>query len=196
LLYQRIHREIGRRLAGLGADPAAKDAARYVRLPGSFRNDAEAVVQWEWPANTPRASYSLRELARLLGLKQPAQSAAKPSPATASPAGVCPRRRRGFDVANHNKLAAGRGLQALRGGGFAEGHRSLAAFILAACLRRNGATAVDTLVQVEALARACRPALLHGECLAVLRSVYKDRLRKMSYRYIADQLAVTPAEAV
>jgi hypothetical protein len=69
------------------------------------------------------------------------------------------------------------------------------AFILAACLRRNGATATDTLVQVEALARDCRPALPHGECIAVVRSVCKDRSRKMSYRYIADQLAVTPAEA-
>jgi hypothetical protein len=194
LLYQRIHREIGCRLAWLGADPAATDAARYVRMPGSFRNDVEAVVLWEWPdeAITPMASYSLRELARLLGLQQPA---AKPSAAKASPAGISPARRHGFDVANHNKLAAVRHLQALRGGGFAEGHRNLAAFILAACLRRNAATGADTLIQVEALARACRPALPHGECLAVVRSVYKDRARKMSYRYIADQLAVTPAEA-
>jgi hypothetical protein len=193
LLYQRIHREIGRRLAWLGADPAATDAARYVRMPGSFRNDVEAVVLWEWPANTPMASYSLRELARLLGLEQPAS---KSSAARASPAGVRPARRHGFDVANRNKLAAVRRLQALRGGGFGEGHRNLAAFILAACLRRNGATAADTLLQVEALARDCRPPLPHGECLAVVRSVYKDhRSRKMSYRYIADQLAVTPAEA-
>jgi hypothetical protein len=54
---------------------------------------------------------------------------------------------------------------------------------------------VDTVVQLEALARACRPALPHGECLAAVRSVYKGWSRKMSYRYIADQLAVTPPEA-
>jgi hypothetical protein len=33
-LYARINREIGRRLAELGADPVATDAARYVRVPG------------------------------------------------------------------------------------------------------------------------------------------------------------------
>jgi hypothetical protein len=193
LLYQRIHREIGKRLAGVGADPAATDASRYVRMPGSFRNDVEAVVLWEWPDGAPMASYSLREMGRLLGLEQPV---ARPSAAGALPTGICPARRRGFDAANHNKLAAVEHLRALRSGGFAEGHRNLAAFILAACLRRTGATAAVTLVQVEALARACRPALPHGECLAVVRSVYKGRSRKMSYRYIADQLAVTPAEAL
>jgi hypothetical protein len=44
MLYQRIHREIGKRLAGVGADPAATDAARYVRMPGYFRNDVETIV--------------------------------------------------------------------------------------------------------------------------------------------------------
>ena len=193
-LYQQINQEIGSRLSPAGADPAATDGARYVRVPGSFRSDIETEVTWEWveDAHDGRASYTLQNLARILGVGGRTQRTAV---LTSKPAGKCPARRRGFDVANSNKLAAFKALQELRGGGFSEGHRNASAFILAACLKWNGYSLRDSLKEVNALAQACRPALPERECLTVVKSTFNATRKRMSYRHIADTLDVTPGEA-
>jgi hypothetical protein len=114
-LYARINREIGQRLAELGADPAATDAARYVRVPGSFRNDVEEEVLWQWedPSGEAVLSYSLLDLGERVGVKK--ATPRKPV-AQMETAGKYPLRRRGFLAANINKLAAFQALQELRGG--------------------------------------------------------------------------------
>jgi hypothetical protein len=193
-LYQQINREIGRRLSPVGADPAATDAARYVRVPGSFRSDVETEIIWEWvaDANEKGVSYTLRNLATTLGVGECKQ---RTDILTSKPEGKCRARRRGFDVANSNKLTVLKALQELRGGGFCEGQRNIAAFILAACLKWNGYSMGDSVEEVKALAQACRPALPDRECLTAVQSAYKATVKKMSYRYIADSLDVTPWEA-
>jgi hypothetical protein len=135
-LYARINREIGRRLVELGADPVATDAARYVRVPGSFRNDVEEEVRWQWedPSGETVLSYSLLDLGERLGVNK--TTARKPAPQTQS-AGKHPLRRHGFIVFEANKLAAFQSLQGLRDG-FAEGKRSIAAFIFAVSLKWAG----------------------------------------------------------
>jgi hypothetical protein len=113
----------------------------YSPVPGSFRNDVEEEVLWQWedPSGETVVSYSLLDLGARLGVNM--TTARKPAAKT-EPAGKHPLRRRGFIAANANKLAAFRSLQRLRGG-FAEGKRSIAAFIFAVSLKWAGHTWTD-----------------------------------------------------
>jgi hypothetical protein len=192
-LYARINREIGLRLAELGADPVATDAARYVRVPGSFRNDVEEEVLWEWEERSGETvlSYSLLDLGERLGVNK--TKARKPA-AQPETAGKHPLRRRGFIAANANKLAAFQSLQALRGG-FAEGKRSIAAFIFAVSLKWTGRSRMEATGELEEFGRACRPPFPQAECHSAVKSAYKKKGTTMRYCWIADQLDVTPAEA-
>jgi len=192
-LYARINREIGRRLAELGADPVATDAARYVRVPGSFRNDVEEEVRWQWedPSGETVLSYSLLDLGERLGVNK--TTARKPAPQTQS-AGKHPLRRHGFIAANANKLAAFQSLQGLRDG-FAEGKRSIAAFIFAVSLKWAGRSRSEATRELEEFGRTCRPPFPQAECHSAVKSAYKKKGATMRYCWIADQLDVTLYEA-
>ena len=192
-LYARINREIGCRLAELGADPVATDAARYVRVPGSFRNDVEEEVLWQWedPSGETVLSYSLLDLGERLGVNK--TTARKPAGQTKS-AGKHPLRRHGFIAANVNKLAAFQSLQGLRGG-FAEGKRSTAAFIFAVSLKWAGRSRTEATRELEEFGRTCRPPFPQAECHSAVKSAYKKKGTTMRYSWIADQLDVTLAEA-
>ena len=192
-LYARINREIGCRLAELGADPVATDAARYVRVPGSFRNDVEEEVLWQWedPSGETVLSYSLLDLGERLGVNK--TTARKPAAQT-EPAGKHPLRRHGFIAANANKLAAFQSLQGLRGG-FAEGKRSIAAFIFAVSLKWAGRSRTEATRELEEFGRICRPPFPQAECHSAVKSAYKKKGATMRYCWIADQLDVTLYEA-
>ena len=193
-LYARINREIGRRLAELGADPVATDAARYVRVPGSFRNDVEEEVLWQWedPSGETVVSYSLLDLGERLGINKTASH--KPAAQT-EPAGKHPLRRHGFIAANANKLAAFQSLHGLRGG-FAEGKRSIAAFIFAVSLKWAGRSRTEATRELEEFGRTSRPPFPQAECHSSVKSAYKKKRTTMSFRWVADQLDVTVAEAI
>ena len=192
-LYARINREIGRRLAELGADPVATDAARYVRVPGSFRNDVEEEVRWQWedPSGETVLSYSLLDLGERLGVNK--TTARKPAGQTKS-AGKHPLRRHGFIAANANKLAAFQSLKGLRDG-FAEGKRSIAAFIFAVSLKWAGRSRSEATRELEEFGRTCRPPFPQAECHSAVKSAYKKKGATMRYCWIADQLDVTLYEA-
>ncbi len=192
-LYSAINREIGQRLAVVGADPVATDAARYVRVPGSFRNDVEEIVLWQWEDASGGAipSYSLLELGEKLGLKRTEPRKQVPK---ASAGGKCPQRRGGFLVANANKLAAFRSLQEQRGG-FVEGKRSIAAFILAVSLKWTGHARTEAVRELEIFGRACHPPFPVAECHSAVKSAYKKKSKTMRYCWMADQLDITPTEA-
>jgi hypothetical protein len=196
-LHRKINQEIGRRLAPIGADPAAVDAARYIRVPEFFRNDVEEWVRWDWqqhPASTP-VSYTLRQLANQLGVYA-AISIDSTQPQRTQQAGAkCPARRNGFDVANRNKLRVFRLMWKLRNGCISKGIRSNAAFILAACLKWNGYSLSETVGEVSEFGQTCSPPLPKGECLSAVKSAYKPCVRKMSYQTIADRLEINPHEA-
>ncbi|WP_433985243.1 hypothetical protein RBB78_24880 (plasmid) [Tunturiibacter empetritectus] len=172
-LYARINREIGRRLAELGADPVATDAARYVRVPGSFRNDVEEEILWQWedPSGETALSYSLLDLGERLGVNK---STPRKTVAQKGEVGKYPLRRRGFLAANINKLTAFQTLRELRGG-FAEGKRSIAAFIFAVSLKWAGRSRTEAIGELEEFGRVCRPPFPRTECHSAVKSAYKKR---------------------
>jgi hypothetical protein len=192
-LYARINRQIGQRLAELGADPVATDAARYVRVPGSFRNDVEEEVFWQWEDSSGETvlSYSLLDLGERLGVNK---TTPRKTVTQMEKAGKYPLRRRGFLAANINKLTAFQALQNLRGG-FAEGKRSIAAFIFAVSLKWAGRSRTEAIRELEEFGSACLPPFPRAECHSAVKSAYKKRGTTMRYGWIADQLDVTPAEA-
>lgn len=67
--YFSLQRAIFERLAPLGADPCASDAARHIRIPGSLHTGNEETVQW-WIQGVGAAaySYSLTQLCQLFGV--------------------------------------------------------------------------------------------------------------------------------
>jgi hypothetical protein len=194
-LHGRINQAIVRRLSSIGADPAATDAARYIRLPGSFRNDTEEYVEWHWVGENAVPTYTLAELGNRFGVNQR-------TPGTIGDriraAGECPARRAGYDAANNNRLKVLHKLQELRGG-ITEGHRNVAAFMLTANLYWVGNSRQGANRELEAFAAEFRPALTKANCRSTVSCVYKNpakhRKGLMSYRAIADKLDVTPREA-
>jgi hypothetical protein len=193
-LHARINQAIVRRLIDIGADPAATDAVRYIRLPGSFRNDTEEYVEWHWAGEDNIPTYTLSELGNRFGVNQPAVHNAT----NVRKAGPCPARRAGYDAANHSRLKVLHKLQELRGG-FVEGHRNVAAFMLAANLHWVEYSRKAACRVLEAFAADFRPALTKANCRSTVTCVYKNpakhRKGLMSYRSIANKLDVKPSEA-
>jgi hypothetical protein len=192
-LYARAGEKLRCLLASVGADPAASDAARYVRMPGSFRTDIEVEVAWEWEDCLREApiSFSLFELAQKLGVSEPP---VRPARAAQDKTGKCPLRRHGRDTANQNRLAAFRVLENVRNG-FREGMRAHAAFILAVCLKQTGHGWSAAIHELERFGQNCVPALAAGECLFAVKSAFKKNKKPMRYKWIAETLAVTVSEA-
>ena len=194
-LYAKINRAIGQRLSDFGADPAATDAARYLRVPGSFRMDTEEYVEWSLPQeNGCTPTYTLKTLADFLGIRVRPRLPQEAS-ALAEPRLKVGKRSTGYRAANRNKLAAFITLKDLRAGGFAEGCRNYAALIYAACLKWNGVSRGHASVELAAMAEQCTPTLSSGECASAVKSAYKKSMKKMSYQWIANVLRVYPEEA-
>jgi hypothetical protein len=192
-LYARVGEKLRGLLASVGADPAASDAARYIRLPGSFRTDIEVEVVWEWEDSLREVpvSYALVDLAERLEVSErPVRRATTALDKT----GKYPLRRHGREAANQNRLAAFRVLGDVRGG-FKEGMRANAAFILAACLRQTGHGWNATVHEMDRFGQNCVPALPARECLFAVKSAFKKNQKPMRYEWIADTLAVTVTEA-
>jgi hypothetical protein len=192
-LYARVGEKLRGLLASVGADPAASDAARYIRLPGSFRTDIEVEVVWDWEDSLREVpiSYTLVDLADRLGVAEPPARRARTA---LDKVGKYPLRRHGRDAANQNRLAAFRVLEDVRGG-FKEGARANAAFILAACLKQTGHGWTATVHEMERFGQNCIPAFPATECLFAVKSVFKKNQKPMRYEWIADTLAVTVPEA-
>src|ERR1035437_4434853 len=196
-LYVKINRAIVNRLSCLGADPAATDAARYMRVPGSLHMETENEVRWWLQGNGESFySYTLQQLAEFFSIKTckrlPAEGRAFAESAAHLPKG---NRARGHLKAKRNKLAAFNTLVALRAGGFPKGQRNNAARIYAMLLRQNGVQRRDAHLELEQMASDCTPPLPSGEVAAAIKTGYKPQMRKLSYHRMADLLQVTPNEA-
>jgi hypothetical protein len=76
-LHGRINQAIVRRLSAIGSDPAATDAVRSIRLPGSFRNDTEEYVEWHWADENNIPTYTLSELGNRFGVTNLARAMKK-----------------------------------------------------------------------------------------------------------------------
>jgi hypothetical protein len=194
-LYCKINRSIGQQLAFLGADLAAIDGARYIRVPGSFRTDHEQYIHWDLESNAdlPR-SYTLKELAAFFRIL-PERRLPQEDLATQNPAGRCPNRSRAWKATNQNRLAAFLTLKDLRAGGFDEGCRNFAAYVYASSLRATGVSRKVALPSLRAMAVLSRPPLSARECEAAANSAWRQQSFKLGYHRMADSLTVSAAEA-
>jgi hypothetical protein len=190
-LYAKIQKAIHHRLARIGADPNALDAARHVRPPGSFNTDADSVVRWSLsggPGSRPY-SYALQELAAFLQIKKRERRSPTEQPVVRNG-----NKRRGYDQANANRLAIFKQLMELRGG-FRAGCRNTAASIFADILRTSGVRRDEAMRLVEEMGGRCRPALLPSECASAARNAYNSKRRTYTYETLANKFDVTPEEA-
>jgi hypothetical protein len=184
-------------MAHLGADAAATDAARYIRVPGSLHIETENEVRW-WIQGTGENSYSytLKQLAEFFSIRMckrlPAEKRALEECSGQHPRG---NRARGHIKANQNKLVAFDTIMSLRGGGFPEGQRNNAAWMYAMLLKQNGVHRRDARLKLEQMSSDCKPPLSSGELAAAIKTGYKREMRKLRYHRMADVLQVTPYEA-
>jgi hypothetical protein len=194
-LYCKINRSIAQQLAFLGADLAAIDGARYIRVPGSFRTDHEQYIHWDLQSRADRPrSYTLKELAAFFSIPLE-RRLPQEEHATQHAAGRYPNRSRGWKATNQNRLAAFLTLKDLRAGGFDQGCRNFAAYVYASSLRATGVSRKDALHSLRAMAAQCRPPLSGPECEAAANSAWKQRSFKLGYHRLADSLTVSAAEA-
>ena len=184
-LYSRIQAAIVERLLPLGADMAARDAARHLRIPGSLNSGSETNVEW-WThgANESGYIYTLPQLAKLFRAiltKRHHREIIAHNPA----------KRRGWVALNAKRLRNFNALRALRGG-FSDGCRNNAAKIYAWLLRANGVPRSDVLGLLTDMGEQCRPRLSKAE----IKNAWKyNKIRRMKDQTIADWLDVTQAEA-
>jgi hypothetical protein len=185
-LYSRIQESIIERLLPLGADAAARDATRHIRLPGSLHGESENVVEW-WVQGRADSGYiyTLQELALLLKAT-PSRRHGRETIAHN------PRKRRGWVALNARRLRDFNTLRAMRGG-FYDGCRNNAAKIYAWLLRCNATGGSDVYGLVSAMAAECHPRLPKGAVKDAV--IYSKRMRRMFEQTISDWLNVTTSEA-
>lgn len=198
--WQRAQRRIGQLFAALAADPAARDACRVMRVPGSLNTKARRrVAYWiQTDAAGQPFRYTLPELCGALGV--PVRSLYAAARAVCSEA-ARERGRRGSAGRWAKALRQFETLRALRGG-FRRGMRARACFVLACILRRLNVAEAEIAVQVRRLAGECLdaagrhpdplPESEADDAAALGTSPGPGLLRNDT---IADRLDVTPEEA-
>ena len=190
--YFALQRAIIERLAPLGADASARDAARHIRVPGSLHTGAEDSVQWWIQGEGPAAySYSLTQLCQLFGV-QPAKRHVRERAAIEEPEKE--KHRRGWVALNRRRLRELSLLRCIRGG-FSQGCRNNAAMIYAWLLRTNGVPRHEAAVEVNLMGSECNPRLTPSACRDAVKTGFGRRMARMRDQTISDRLDVTPSEA-
>jgi hypothetical protein len=193
-LYTKTNKALRAKLAHLGADPI-HDAARHIRVPGSFRGDCEEFVQWDIKGTLGSVnSYALKELAGVMGVRT------IPRPATERKALSSTLRKpgsqsRAWAKTNENRLAAISALRDLRGGGFPLSMRNRAAFLYALALKGARTPFDEIRAAVLDMGNQCEPPLSEGECRRAAMQACRAKSVRLSYRTMADDLDVHPSEA-
>jgi hypothetical protein len=190
--YFRLQKAIVERLAIVGADPSARDAARHIRVPGSLHTGAEDTVKW-WIQGEGAAaySYSLTQLCQLFGV-QPAKRHVRERAAIEEPEKE--KHRRGWVALSKRRLREFSLLRSMRGG-FPKGCRNNAAMLYAWLLRTNGVSRHEAAVEVNLMGAECRPPLTLSECRGAVKTGFGPRMVRMLDQTISDRLNVTPGEA-
>jgi len=168
-LYSDVEHVIRDKLADLGADPAATDAARYCRSPSSWNSRAQdgkgAAVVWDvhfvtdpYAMGLETPLYTLPDLAVKLGMGALAEPVevirprALPPPKERKPVAVGERRDVKLDIPERQKkhaavwvkrLADLRSLLVLRGGLVPIGERQTWAYTWYHCLRRCPSVTIE-----------------------------------------------------
>lgn len=204
--WRIVQTELGRRLAQLESDAAARDVCRVTRVPGSIHTRAaRAVAYWiQGGADGRGFVYTLDELADRLQLSLPryadaARAALAPPSDAARARGV-----KGYSARWNFAFRQFETLRAMRGG-FRTGTRSRAAWLLASLLRTAPralrVSDHDGLSAVLELAADCRTAdgltpapLPRGEAVAAWDSSAGGWM-KIRSQTIADWLDIAPEES-
>ena len=177
-------------------DAGVKDVARVMRVPGSINTnvhpgDPPRVQFWPQLSSSGKGySYTLEELAVLLGVKPPEM---RPNRRRTSEPEAQECGRRGWLALWQQRFDNFETLRHVRGG-FREGCRNRAAYIYAVILRGVGFTDAATAGAVTRLGRECRPPLSQGEINGAIEQSKENR-RQIRDFTIANYLAVTPDEA-
>ena len=197
LLYRQINQRIGQLLSHLGADHAATDAARFIRIPGSLHmGTEETVAAWIDGGNESPGSYSLHELASLLGIKRPVRNTRATLGRNTQPRSKGNESQRvGYRAAVQNKLKAFKALIGIRGGGFRDGHRNNAAWMYVLVQKQNGVTHREIEESLLVMSANCTPPLGEIERRGAIKTGYKAKMTKLSYQYVANVLGVTMEES-
>lgn len=194
LLYSGIQRKICDALSPIGCDPAGTDAARHVRIEGSFHTQTEEFVRWSIHGQGREVnSYTLKDLADFFGIRR-ATHAAIPGNRAARERKPQSHHTTGHRAAGETKIAIIE-LLSFRRGGFERGCRNKALSLYAMALRGAHLSPQVAIDRAMELARQCKPPLGQAEVRGVIRSAYAQAKSLLSYPRIADSLTVTPAEA-
>lgn len=195
LAYDVVQSELIRR-AGAGADGAAKDIARIVRVPGSinshtFPGDPDRVMYWtQHRADGGGYRYTLDTLADFLGVElpelRPNKQGPKPRP-EASERGL-----RGRQALWQHRFEDFETLRRLRGG-FRDGCRNRSAYIYGVILRGVGFTDAAVAEAVTRFGRECRPPLTEAQIHGAIEQSKESR-RQLRDSTIAGYLGVTGEE--
>lgn len=201
-IYVDVNRVIGERLAEVGADPAARDALRLVRIAGSKNSRAKKIPEYlrvkywvQCGADGKPAVYTLDKLAEFFGANLPRLDA--PSKRALTEAKRAPGDRlRGHVQLNARRLREFNLLWVSRGG-FQEGCRARAALIYGWLLHRNGLERSMVAAEVERFALACRPELGMADRGDAMRTIFSSTkpIRRLRDQTISDWLDISPAES-
>jgi hypothetical protein len=191
-MYYRLQRAIGERLAALASDPCARDAARYVRVPGSLHTGSEQYAKWWIQGEGPQAyKYSLPQLCGLFGVAAPVRHKKEKD------AAIDPETRalklRGHAALNARRLRDFNLVRSMRGG-FSKGCRNNAAMVYAWLLHRAGVSRHEALSQVNLMGAECHPPLTPSECRDAIKTGFGRTMRRMLDQSIVDRLGMTAGE--
>lgn len=204
-LLAAVNRALAERLLDCGADVAASDGARCVRVPGSWHSEARVRVQVLPVLDAPdfaMRAYTLSELAAFLGVLDAPTLPSRTASGTLSEAQQR-QRLEARTTARYGKLLAGLlELERVRGGfeGPREGTRgcrNMAAFYVALAAARAGYAASHVEDTVRGVAARCHPPLGAAQARAIVadaRRKAREPGRGPSYARLYRELGVTPAE--
>jgi len=211
LVFTRVQRAMYQRvkklLPELKPDANALDLVRVTRIPGSLNTKAgEEVLHFASLDHDGKLrTYTLVELAAHFDVEERLPA---PAPPIARTGRRVPARRAGWDARWTKALQFFKTLQRLRGGGFEEGTRNVAAWCYAFLLTRAGHPEHEIWERVGALAESCRPPLPQPEVVSVVLSIHpaakrhlihpaakRHLKRHLSMATLAAKLDVTEEEA-
>lgn len=204
--WKATNRALGVKLADLGWDAGAVDAARLAGLHGMVKRSSGKQVQWcDYPGGR---SYTLDELSLLAGVSQnntglPDTAAPKPSrQASCGPVTKeTSHRQKGWNAAAKMRFDCFHWVRDRRGV-FKEGLRDNAAWVYAYCFRSARRPESEAREAVRRFgARYCKDPLSYDICDQKVASVYsKDEQSEYRYGYLsfqemADRLQLTVQES-
>jgi hypothetical protein len=209
-LYKRINKAIGAKLEPLAWDRIAHDAARVLRVPGSYHTKAKKYVgyQVQYDLNGKLFLYSLNELAAFMGLKipeKPIELYNKIIDITETPnkfrktknPGSTPNRKRGQITLIARRLEDLYKLEEYSGG-FNYGVRRRRLTFLGECMARLEFPKHETFKALEKMAGNCNPPYPHESndppLKTILNTVYSGKrgsIRAFKNETLCKELGIT-----